>query len=1223
MARKWTEDQLKAIYVKWRDKEKTKSSNILVNAAAGSGKTAVLVERIIQKLCCEEDSPDYCNADELLVVTFTNAAAKEMQQRISEALTERYVMALDDKDVAGAARLKKQMNLIYGADITTIDAFCLKTVKSYFHLLNIDPDFSIVDSAECAMMKDEAIDELFEEYYDNNEFTKLLNLYADNRDDSKLSEIILYIYNFTRSLPDPDLWLDMQKDKLLNCNQNTDIIQIIMKKVKSEISCAKKIASDGLNDMIEFVSGTEKHLKDDELEAWINNNPPEEKNTLYLTFGTYYQAFYDEYYMYKSMSEMDWNEIYNLFSNYEFISLRKAPVFKDKELYIKDKDFLSTLKGKRDSAKKCFTDVKEYIYLPLEDCIKELRENVYPQAELLVKFVKLFTEKYELKKAEKNVREFSDIEHLTLKLFKDNPDVCEELKEKYKEILMDEYQDSNELQEEIFKNISRGDNIFMVGDMKQSIYRFRSSEPALFKSKCDTFEKDETALNRKIVLSKNFRSRKEVLDSVNAVFKGIMSEEVGGLEYDEDQMLYHGDISYEDVNGDNCGGYKSECYVIHSDVSADEEKCEELSKEMLEARFVAKKIKELKDNQFLVRDKRKIKTVSDSGDIKESEETYYRPIQNRDFVILISSPKNYVKYFQNELTELGIECFAYSGGYFDRNEIRLATALLKTIDNPYNDIALISVMRSVIGGFSDDDLCNIRLYSEESFYDALKCCAEVNNTSLKEKCDKLIGNIDKWRRYAVFMPSDRLIWTLYKETDLFSFCVSMYGEEASENLILLFSRAKKYEESGYKGLFNFIRYIKKLKKRNEDMSQAVMFGEAGDTVKIMTIHKSKGLEFPVVFLCGTSREFNEQDKRGRVIIDKKTGFGMDNINYEKSCYSETVSKSAVKINISKESISEEARKLYVALTRAKEKLIVTSVCGYNKMNCVIANKSKWLSTYFDAETMDYHYVSNVNNFMDWIAPAALKNNDDWSYKEITYNQAALPSEKVSIKEDTTKSDNKAITISELKYPYLPETTMKVKMSVSEIKKKNETNNYDEIPELPQFMQEKDSISGARRGTAIHYIMQKLDPENGYDVESVKKFIYLLEQKEELTKEEVESVDPSIITEFYNSDIGQRILKSDKVFREAPFEIEVPICEICDSDSKDNILVQGVIDCYFYEGDEVIIVDYKSDYCKNIVEIEQKYAVQMKFYGRAIEKICKKVVKNKYIYSFFKRNVIEC
>ncbi len=1223
MANRWTDDQLCAIYAKWRDKEETKSSNILVNAAAGSGKTAVLVERIIQKLCSDEGSPDHCNADELLVVTFTNAAAREMQQRISDALAKKYAGVLNENDMISAAHLKKQMSLIYGADITTIDAFCLKTVRSYFHLLDIDPDFSIVDSAECAMMKDEAMEELFEEYYDDEEFIRLLSLYADNRDDAKLADIILDIYDFTRSLPDPDGWLDMQRDKFLDCTQDTDIVRIVKEKALSEIIYAKKMMADGLCDMICYITGREECLSPEEIESWIDKNPPLCENDLYLTFGTYYEIFCVEYQLYKSAESMGWDEILNCRKENTYMRINKKPVYKDDDMYIKDSEFLERLKEKREIAKKCFSETGKYIYMPLEDNIKELKDHIYPQAELLVKFVKLFGEKYKTKKDEKNAKEFGDVEHLTLKLFKNNPGVCEEMKEKYKEILMDEYQDSNELQEEIFKSISRGDNFFMVGDMKQSIYRFRSSEPALFKSKCDTFEKSETALNRKIVLSKNFRSRKEVLDSVNSVFEGMMSEEVGGLTYDEDQKLYHGDMTYEDKNGDNCGGYKSECYVIHSDVSEDEVKAEELSKEALEARFVAKKIKELKDNKFLVRDKRKIKTVNEKNEISEKEEFFYRPVQNRDFVILMSSPKNYVKHFQNELTNLGIECFAYSGGYFDRNEIRLATALLKVIDNPYNDIALISVMRSIIGGFDDNELCVIRQYSSDSFYDALKQCADNNEDYLGKKCLKLTENINKWRRYAVFMTSDRLIWTLYEETDLFSFCVSMYGEEAAENMILLFSRAKKFEESGYKGLFNFIRYIKKLKNRKEDMSQAVMFGENGDTVKIMTIHKSKGLEFPVVFLCGTNKEFNDEDIKGRVILDKKAGFGMDHIDYEKSCYINTVSKSAVKINVLKESISEEARKMYVALTRAKEKLIITAVCGYNAENNVLKSKSKWMSAYSQKGVMDQHYASGVTKFIDWIAPAAIKDSTNWSYTEIRYNEAAAAAPTVITAQECTKHDDKKIIIADYKYPYMPETAMKVKMSVSEIKKKDTLQQNREISELPQFMQENKNLTGAERGTAIHYVMQKYIPDNNFSVEDVKNFISELENRQELTKEEAEAVDPRMIVDFYRTDIGQRILKSNRVVREAPFEIEVSADEISGTGSKEKILLQGVIDCYFYEGDEVVIVDYKSDYYKNVVEFAQKYALQIEYYGKAVEKICNKTVKNKYLYSFLTKNVIEC
>lgn len=1227
LSNKWTYEQNLAIHTKWINSEKTESKNILVNAAAGSGKTAVLVERIINKVCSDVNSSDFCDVTNLLVVTFTNAAAKQMQQRIYDALSKKYIKAQSENDMDACIHLKEQMSLVYLADITTIDAFCLKVVKNYFHLLDIDPDFSIIDKAEADMMKDEAIEELFEEYYGDDDFIKLLSYYSDSRDDSALGEIIIKIYEFTRTIPKPKDWLLEKCKTLRECTEENSYFATIKEDVYLWAKGAGEIILSALNQMISYVTGIEENRSEEEIKGCLDKNPPFEENELYITFGTYYQAMYEEYLFYRGMDKNSWNELYKKVSDFTFVGLNKAPNPRDKEKYIKDKEVLENLKKLRDEAKEIYNEhIKPQFLMTLEENISLMRDDLAVQAELLARFTLLFEEKYNEKKDKRNVKEFHDIEHLCLKLLWNNDEVRNELREKYKEILMDEYQDSNELQEKIFKSISRGDNLFMVGDMKQSIYRFRSSEPALFKYKCDTFKKGEKEKNQKIVLSKNFRSRKEVLDSVNTVFDCVMSEDTGGIDYDEDQSLNCGDLTYEDKNENIKNRYKSECIIVLSKPDVEEEIIENLDSIQLEARVVAKKIKELKDSQFLVRDTRKIKTLDENNNPVQKEEVYYRPVENKDIAILMSSYKQYAKIYATELFNVGIECFAQTSEYFDRVEIRLMKALLKMINNPYNEVALVSVMRSCVGGFSDDDLCRIRTSYSGNFYEAIcENAKEDVKSDLHSKCKRLVLNINKWREYSIYMTCDRLIWTLYEETSIFDFLAAVYGNEAIENLRLLYQRAKSYESSGYRGLFNFIRYIDKLEKKEEDLTGAVMVGENSNAVRIMTIHKSKGLEFPVVFLSGAGREFNMSDTKGRVLLDKNLGFGLDYINFENSYFADTVTKEAVKQRIKKESVSEEMRKLYVALTRAKEKLVVTAVCKRKTGEDIPKLSEKWdKSLDKDTGKMKKIYSKKATSFIDWIAPSVSKSSLTWAYEIVDYNEASTPVifDDNKLLEESFEVSNNAI-IYDDDYTYKNILGMAVKTTVSQLKQKGKNTSVPKLIKQPEFLNEEDAITGAKRGTVVHYVMQKYIPTQNFSIDEIDKFIEKLLENGELAPKEAKSVDSKMIYDFYSSDLGKRILKSDKVIREAPFEIEISTKEAFGVESDEKIILQGVIDCMFYEGDEVVIVDYKTDYYENDDEIKQKYQLQLEYYSKAVQKLCKTRVKNKYLYMFFTKSVLQC
>ncbi len=1213
----WTVEQTDAITSKWRDEEKTLSSNILVNAAAGSGKTAVLVERIIRKLCADINSPDHCDIDNILVVTFTNAAAKEMKQRISDALNQKLADAISINDALCAEHLNKQIKKINQSDITTIDSFCLKIVKNYFHLINIDPSFRIADTPECELLKDEAIEELFESGYSDEKFIKLALMLTDGRDTKEISDIIKRLFYFTRSLPKPNEWFEECKKKVIIDSEDNVFFEIVKNKIYEDLNHAKVILEKALIIMITTVYGY-----CDDLFAVISENPPETENELYYAFGTYYTAMYNEYKFITNIIGKNWDEMYELYKDVSFINLRTAPLFKDKERLIKDKELLEELKELRTSAKDTVISLQKLIRSDVWEIINISRENSYPMICEIIDLCDKFDNIYTQKKMAKNALEFSDIEHMCLQIIKDNADVRNELQQRYSEILIDEYQDTNALQEEIFSSISRGNNIFMVGDMKQSIYRFRSSDPGIFKDKSDRYSKEYGAKDRKIVLSKNFRSRKTVLDSVNSVFNAIMSESVGEIDYDEDQRLNCGNTDYIDKNEDFKSGYKSECCIILDG----EKDADSLNSVQLEARFIAKKIKELKDNKFLVCDKKTAKTVNENGKTIEEKITYYRPVQNKDFVILLSSHKNISSIYQTELSNLGIDCYTETGGYFDKNEISMALSLLKMVNNPYNDLSLISVMRLPVFGFSDDDLCEIKLCGGKNFYDCVKNAATGSNTTLMNKCSELLKNIEKWRRYKKIMPCDKLIWLLYQETGLYSFCESLYGEDAASNLRLLFMRARSFENSGYKGLFNFIRYISKMQKRDEDLSSAVTLGENSDVVRIMTIHKSKGLEFPVVFLARCAKEFNLSDAKSKILWHKELGFGANYIDCENYFYDKTLQKNALILKINNELVSEEMRKLYVAMTRAKEKLFITAVL--KKKNSEEFSRelpgeyNKWIASMKDDGKMLKEYAKASTNYINWFAPVAITDEDNWEFNIIPYDEAARTDvlfNDENILNET--SDSRTVTISDCEYNFKDATIIPSKISVTQVNNIYK-NSVSELVKKPNFLNKNRAVEGAQRGTVIHYIMQKFTPTDNTTENDVKLFINSLVAKGELTAEEASSVNPSYISDFYSSEIGKRILKSDRVFKEASFEIEVPLNQIADINSNEKIILQGIIDCYFYEDDGVVLVDYKSDYSKNIDEIKEKYRQQIHLYKLAIEKITKKTVKNQFLYLFSSKNMIE-
>ena len=1031
---KWTEEQKQAIY--------EKGSNILVAAAAGSGKTAVLVERIINKIINEN-----IDIDKLLVVTFTNAAASEMRERVLNAIYKKI-----DEDCENE-KLQRQVTLLNKASICTIDSFCLDVVRNNFFEIDIAPNFRIGDTTEIEILKQDVLEDLFEEKYEaeDEDFTKLLNTYTSYKDDTPLKELILKIYTYIQSNPFPEKWLNEKiemfnlSDKLEENFADTIWGKLLLKQVKEIVEDA------------ELKLDTEKQnlAKYPELEKYylIINDDIEQLEMLKVNLNS-------------------WDKAYEIASNIKFKTWAT-----DKKITLEAKD---VAKSVRDTVKVNLKKATEKI---LVFNSKEANEDINDMYDVLKKLENMileFGQKFEKRKKDKNIVDFSDVEHFALKILLNEDgtpsEIAKKYQEKYEEIAIDEYQDSNLVQEYILTSISRGNNIFMVGDVKQSIYKFRQARPDLFLEKYKAYQ---TKVNKskeddlKIQLFKNFRSRKEVLDFSNQIFASIMSEELGELNYTEEEYLNLG-AKYEDTKQDLKAeidilltddaveengraaeqkasatsefSYKGESEV--EDENDSEEEKERVENIELEAKFVANRIKQLIENKFQV------------YDAKKQEK---RDIKYKDIVVLLRSTKEPAPIFEKEILNLGMPVFSDSSAeYLESIEIQTIMSLLKIIDNPLQEIPLVAVMRSMIGGFTDNELVEIRLSDKyDNFYNTILKAKQTVDTKLHTKIDRFLNNLEMWRKEQEYLSLDELIWKIYNDTGYYNYVGLMTnGELRQANLKMLFERAKQCESISFKGLFNFINYIEKVKTSSKDMDSAKIIGENDDVIRIMSIHKSKGLEFPVVFLSGTGKQFNMQDLNNKILLHPEIGIGVKYIDYDRQIEYDTLSKQAMRNQIMLETLSEEMRVLYVALTRAKEKLIITGYSTadkqkglhemydkYNDLNSILLKKCK---TYLDWIELVYMYNENVMKELAEINVSekrdVLKICGDAEKEKVESNVEKIISEieKTDIAADKEEK-NSIIRTLEYEYKYKNATTIPTKTSVTEIKKGTDKNRSQRSP----------------------------------------------------------------------------------------------------------------------------------------------------------------------------------
>ncbi len=1241
---KWTKEQEKAIY--------EKGSNILVAAAAGSGKTAVLVERIINKIVNEN-----IDIDRILVVTFTNAAASEMRERILDAIYKKIEESPDD------VCMQKQITLLNKASICTIHSFCLDVIRNYFYELDISANFRIGDTTEVELLKQDILEDLFEDKYINKdkEFLNLINTYTTYRGDEPLKELILKIYDYIQSAPFPQEWLE-EKVEMFNLKEklNEDFGKTVWGKI-----LLKEYEEKIKESILKLERVKRKLLKYPELEKYTLTiiNDIETLNEIEN------QISYD--------NKNIWDKTYQKVSNLKF---EKWPINRKISIALKEE-----AKEIRDKVKKDIDTINKKVFIYDSYRANQDMYAMYETLSNLKNIVNEFEKRFLEKKKEKNIIDFHDIEHFALKiLIQKNEqgeyvatEVANKIKEKFTEIAIDEYQDSNLVQEYILSSISNGNNIFMVGDVKQSIYRFRQARPELFLEKYENYmlENSKEAKGTKIQLFKNFRSRKNVLDITNSIFEQIMSKELGDIDYNQEEYLNLG-ADYPQTNNNliaelhiidlashetEVGSSKLEAanYIndkteiidnkivvansshpffeeaIQENEDANQE--EPIENTLIEAKFVANKIQELINSKYKVYDRKK----------------GYRPIEYKDIVILLRSTLNSAPVYEKELIEKNIPVFSdTSSEYLESTEIQTIMSVLKIINNPLQDIPLITVLRSSIASFTDNDLVQIRLADRsESFYNAMLKARMVVEEKLKEKINIFITMLEKWKDIETYKTLDELIWQIYMDSNYYNYVGLLNnGKLRQANLKMLFEKAKQYERASFKGLYNFINFVDKLKISSKDMTAAKIIGENDNVVRIMSIHKSKGLEFPVVFLCGTSKKFNMQDLNNNVLMHQDLGFGMKYINYERGIEYNTLAKEALRLRIRKETISEEMRVLYVALTRAKEKLFITGI--EKDLQKSLKEKETFLEIY-NSEKLNKNLVEKYISYLDWIELVYLNDKEKMSkileiankhLKEIEelplenseeYKTIIFDLEKINNCLDFQEiiKKNKELNINKIldwQYKYKQAENIPTKTSVSKIKEENIKQQgigtflqekIEEIPikntlEIPKFEKEE-KITGVQKGTLIHLCIKNLDEKKDYELKDIIELIKYLENKNIINNKEAESINTKTLLQFTKSSLFKELKEAKEVHKEEPFYINIPASEIYNKEVEENILVQGIIDLYYINKQgNIVLVDYKTDYVQNENELIQKYKPQLELYKKALEGALKKEVKKVIIYSTY-------
>ncbi len=1172
----WTEEQLKAI-------DYSERKNVLLSAAAGSGKTTVLVERILRMITrCENP----VSVSSLLVLTFTEAAATEMKQRIKIAIREALSKDPENK------YLRQQSLLVSSASISTVDSFCKRKLSEYIHFTDLPADFSVISETEATVLLKKAIDDVLEKYYSNSEklsaFRELCTIVGNGKNDENLKEILISLYKFSESMPYPVRWLS---DSVQNYRIYAEKGRLSEKQELLFQNEIKEIVSDGKKCLVEMAELLEEIPKDHKYYGFYSAETE-------ILGG-----------LLEKLENGSFKDEDNSFKSYDF----KRKVASQKT-YPTEELMLDSL---RDEIKKIFEEIKEFlkVFSPL---FMACTEDTYKRVKTLKNIILCIRRKYKKLKREKGGLDFSDLEHEFLNLIADkdhNPtSVCQELRERYSEILLDEYQDTNNIQDEIFRLIS-GDNknIFMVGDIKQSIYKFRNAVPKLFTDKYEAYKKNEED-GEVICLSKNFRSRDEIINTVNYVFSGLMTKSLGDVSYDENECLVKG---AEYPQPENESDFETEFYLI-------KDKDDDIKRDIkeAEAQFISKRITSLLSSSFKVFDKR---------------EGRMRPVQFRDIVVLLRN-RSSALMIEAVLERNGIPVYTDTGkSYLNSREVSTILSFLSIIDNPYQDIPLIAVLRSPIFSFTNEHLAKIRVYNKKAyFYDALVMAGNDGN----KEAEYFLSELDYFRNMAEESGIYSLILNIYERYN-FTALVSLmkFPEHRRANLRLLLMRALEFEKSKLTGLFGFMNYLESIMEDEKDLSPAKVISESENVVRIMTMHKSKGLEFPVVFLADTNHKFNAMDSTKPVLWHEQGGISLVFSDIEKRIKYPSPFEMLLKSIKRRELKSEEMRLLYVALTRAKEKLIITS--AYPD----IPKKPK-IPTLNAKKTPVGSWLKRENSMGSWLYSVLISH----PYMRCVREVFSCPEDMAGTRADfrlraevfEAMDEYKALANENIspeksdKISKLPEKVLKmlsfnpgdnenipVKMTVTEVKRRLEYNDEFAVSLMEAgniYLKTKEEISPSEKGTITHFVLQYIDEKGINSREDIEKAIDIMQDKKILSKAQREVADVDGIFNLYETELGKRLRNSKRCEKEFSFYSKKQAGEIFDNLSEDGkkkeILLQGTIDCFFEDEDgKLVLVDYKTDNVDKYMAKTRadEYRVQIECYREALELIEERKVDECYIH----------
>lgn len=1174
--RSWTQGQQDAI--------RARGGTLLVSAAAGSGKTAVLVQRVIERLT---DPVHPSDADHLLVATFTKAAAAEMRDRISQSLTA--LLAQDPTNV----NLQRQQILLTRANISTIHGFCSELVRENFYKLNISPDFRISDDSEMALLREDAVTRVLEDYYaqDDSVFSDLVEAFSSDRDDSRIIQTVNHLYDFVRSHPFPRKWL---AEKAAMYQPNVPAGQTAWGKT-----------------MLDFASGAVDYCISITDNSLLLMQEDEKINAAYQE--TFQSDLAELNALQKIIVEKDWDTISQRVNSITFARLKPLRGYSEDELK-------NRLNGCRKEVKDTVGKLSKLFCVTEQENSADI-EKLAPMVAKLFEITEKFADTLDELKAERRAADFGDLEHWALRLLvRDTPNGYErtedavEFSRRFDEIMVDEYQDTNEAQDMLFRAISQDENnLFMVGDVKQSIYSFRQAMPKIFLERRNSFPQYNRALDSYpayLVLDKNFRSRAEVTDAVNFVFGQLMSPETGDIAYTGQEKLVVGADYPPQV------GCETQLEIIDSSIDENDDEAMEL----VESRRIAELIAETIHSGF---------SVTEGG--KQRSATY------RDFCVLLRSANKYAPEYAKKLQQNAIPAWAdTTGGFFATTEVAVMLSLLRVIDNPIQDIPLLAVLMSPIYGFTPDDMADIRLKGNGlSLYLAVLAYAQED-----EHAKAFIDEIERYRVLAATMPSDSLINLLYQKTGYLNMVQTMQnGELRLANLRLLLEYAKKYESSGYNGLSGFIHFIDRLQKQQSDLAPASTISESANVVRVMSIHKSKGLEFPVCIIAGCSRRFNKE--RGDALLHPTLGLGVKLKDNETLCRYTTLPREAIALEMERESMSEELRILYVAMTRAKEKLILlTTVKDLDK---TLGGLAAQLTS---QPQIQPYVVRNASNISDWILFCALRHPSGKELRECALAQEDIvcrdtqqdwiihisaPPLQLELPENVpaeqlVQPDERLLqTLKErieYRYPYADLRGVPAKVAASELAAEEFTEQFA-VLSRPAFMGAS-GLTPAERGTALHAYMQFADYAAA--AQNPQAELERLVGKGYLTEEQGAAVDKKRVQAFFANSIAKRILASDNVMREFRFTVEIPAdmvkAELNETLASQPIVLQGAVDCAFEEDGQLVIVDYKTDKTASPEELWQRYQMQLNLYRLAMEQSVGLPIKECLLYSFHLNSVVK-